>query len=169
MDASPVVVKPDILPGFEKFTWPEIPRGPGGIPSTFHLCADLPGWFPVGISRDAGDLPSLPVSPICDTVLVGRSVCRCSCMLAWAGFTWIPESCSTLAPGPGGPFLTERTPSALDCFGHGCSFRRKTYRASDRGIWRSATSSTVSGVDWHSGAGYGAGEVASFLDTGAGY
>ena len=104
MDASPVVVKPDILPGFEKFTWPEIPRGPGGIPSTFHLCADLPGWFPVGISRDAGDLPSLPVSPICDTVLVGRSVCRCSCMLAWAGFTWIPESCSTLAPGPGGPF-----------------------------------------------------------------
>ena len=30
-----------------------------------------------------------------------------------------------------GPFLTERTPSALDCFGHGCLFRLTTYRASD--------------------------------------
>ena len=30
----------------------------------FDLCADLPGWFPVGISHDAGDFPSLPVSPI---------------------------------------------------------------------------------------------------------
>ena len=28
MDASHVVVKPDVSSGFEKFTWPEIPRGP---------------------------------------------------------------------------------------------------------------------------------------------
>ena len=68
-DASPVVVKPyfsslPVPPGFEKFTWSEIPRGPGGIPLMFDFSADLPGWSPVGISRDVGDLPSLPVSPI---------------------------------------------------------------------------------------------------------
>ena len=43
-------------------------------------------------------------------------------------FAGLSESCLL---GRKGPFLTERTPSVPDCFGHGCLFRCTTYRTSD--------------------------------------
>ena len=53
------------------------------------------------------------------------------------------------------------------------NIQRFGLHSADRGIWCSATSSTVSGVDLNSGvgqpSGYGTGEVASFFDAEAGY
>ena len=55
-----------------------------------------------------------------------------------------------------GPFLSERSPSAPNCFGDDCSFRHTTYRSSDYTrlsgkVWCSVASSPVFRVDWRAG------------------
>ena len=109
-----------------------------------------------------------------DNELVGRSFCRCSSLLVRAGFTWIPDPCPTLASGLGRPF-SHRTNSVgaglfrwwlfvsshnIPCFGLHWLVNL---------VFRYIIHSFWSGLALRSRPAFWTGEVASFLDTGAGY
>ena len=123
MDVSTEVSDPNFPvlpppPGFECFAWTKATGGPGGDPSLFDFSAELPGWFPMGLVSASGDQPLLPISPILSNSLEESVVGS-------------PADSLIKPDTPSGPFLSERSPSSLNCFGDGYSFRHTTYRPSD--------------------------------------
>ena len=94
---------------------------------------------------------SRPLPQWCRTHLLGPQVCGTFCLNLLRSIrrarpsraSGVPDCPTRLvlhgSPGPvprwclarEGPFLSEQTPSALDCFGDGCSFRHTTYLSAD--------------------------------------
>ena len=66
MDISIAVLRPP--PGFLQFSWLLEEWGPGGDPSLFDFSKKLPSWFPWGYRGQSVDPPSLPISPIHDSL-----------------------------------------------------------------------------------------------------